>query len=70
MPDDIIELGGFRDEASAWLARAMLDANGIVSEVVHRPRTGMVGPWRLAVRTEDASAAARLIKAAPAAPSA
>jgi hypothetical protein len=65
MAGGIVDLGDFPDEASAWLARAVLDANGIPSEVIHRPRTGMVGPWLLAIRAEHADAAARLLKAAP-----
>lgn len=70
MPDGIVELGKFMNEASAWLARATLDANGIVSEVIHRPGTAMAGPWVLAVRAEEAQKAAQLLKEMSAAASA
>ncbi len=66
MPDGIVELGQFQDEPSAWLARAELEANGIPSQVVNPypyPYPGLV-PIRLAVREEDADAAARILKAA------
>lgn len=68
MSDGIVEAGRFPDEASAWLARAVLEANGIRSEVIttHYAR-GL--PFRsgavLAVRAEDAEAARALLKSAP-----
>ena len=73
MADSIIEAGWFPDEASAWLARGVLEANGIRSEVItsHYAR-GL--PFRggaiLAVRAEDAQTARELLKSAPGGPSA
>ena len=37
MPDEIVELSEFPDEASAWLARAVLESNGIPSQVITDP---------------------------------
>jgi hypothetical protein len=62
MPDEIVELSEFPDEASAWLARAVLESNGIPSQVITDPP--YAHPWprvRLAVREKDAQAAARLL---------
>ena len=66
MRDEIVELTGFQDEASAWLARAVLSAAGIPSEVITDPP--YAHPWprvRLAVRAEDAAAAASVLRSAP-----
>ncbi len=63
MPGSIVHLGDSHDEASAWLARALLDAHNIPSEVVHVLSTGLTGRWHLAVRAEHAAAAAALLNA-------
>jgi hypothetical protein len=63
MPDEIVELSAFKDEASAWLARAVLEAAGIPSEVLTDPP--YAHPWprvRLALRAKDVPAAVRLLK--------
>jgi len=63
MPDEIVELSGFQNEASAWLARAVLEASGIPSQVINDPP--YAHPWprvRLAVRAKDAPSAVRLLK--------
>jgi hypothetical protein len=66
MTDGIVELESFLDEPSAWVARAVLLANGIPSEVLTDPPYAHPRPRvRLAVRAEDAEAAYRLLKAAP-----
>jgi hypothetical protein len=63
MADAIVELSDFRDEASAWLARAVLEANGIPSEVIVQPPYAHPLPRvRLAVRATDAHAAVRLLR--------
>jgi hypothetical protein len=63
MPNEIVELSDFQDEASAWLARAVLEANGIPSEVVVQPPYAHPVPRvRLAVRARDAAAAVRLLQ--------
>lgn len=65
MAEGIVELEQFNDEPSAWIARAVLQANGIPSEVLVDPPYAMPGPRvRLAVRAEDAAEAVRLLKAA------
>jgi hypothetical protein len=65
MPNEIVELSDFQDEASAWLARAMLEANGIPSEVIVQPPYAHPLPRvRLAVRAADAPAAVRLLREA------
>ena len=66
MPDEIVELSQFQDEASAWLARAVLEAAGIPSEVIVDPP--YAHPWprvRLALRAEDLPAAVSLLQSAP-----
>jgi hypothetical protein len=70
MPDEIVELNYILDEPAAWLARAVLEANGIPSEVISSFPTGAATRVRLAVRAQDIDAALRLLKAAPAGPSA
>jgi hypothetical protein len=71
MPDEIVELDYSLDEAGAWLARAVLQANGIPSEVLTSFPTGQSrGGVRLAVRAQDVDAARRLLKPAPDGPSA
>ena len=73
MADDIVELGAFQDEPSAWLARAVLEANGIRSEVISmREPRGLPVPVRarLAVRAQDAAAALELLRQASDRPSA
>ncbi len=65
MPDRIVELGSFADEAAAWLARAELEANGIRAAVTE-PNTLHVVPGarvRLAVREQDVEAARRILRA-------
>ncbi len=73
MADDIVAVGSFPDEGSAWVGRAVLEAGGIRSEVV-RPPVFQASPlprlYRLAVRAEDGEAALRLLEAAPDASSA
>ncbi len=68
MADDVVEIGRFDNEAAAWIARAVLEANGIRSEVVasHQGR-GLPFPIRarLAVRAEDAAAALEILEQAP-----
>jgi len=68
MPDDIVAVGSFSDEGSAWVGRAVLDANGIRSEIV-RPAVLYASPlprrYQLAVRLEDAETAAHLLAAGP-----
>jgi hypothetical protein len=63
MNDDIVEVGDFPDEASAWLARAVLEANGIGSEVFYfRSPHALPSPRaRLIVRREEAEAARRVL---------
>jgi len=73
MADDILELGAYQDEASAWIARAVLEANGIRSEVISMFQShGLPAPVRarLAVRAEDAAAAIEILKQASERPSA
>jgi hypothetical protein len=73
MPDDIVELGAFQDEPSAWIARAVLEASGIRSQVISLFQShGLPGPVRarLAVRAEDAAAAMEILKQASDRPSA
>jgi hypothetical protein len=69
---EVVEIRSFADEASAWLARAVLEANGIAAEVI-----GFQGPnalpaprVRLAVRAEDAPDALRLLAGERGGPSA
>jgi hypothetical protein len=63
MNDDSVEIGDFPDEASAWLARAVLEANGIGSEVVYfRSPHALPSPRaRLIVRREEAEDARRVL---------
>jgi hypothetical protein len=65
MGDEVVEIGAFQDEPSAWIARAVLEANGIWAQVVpmFEPR-GLPLPVRarLAVRAADAAAAVALLK--------
>ncbi len=70
MTDDIVELDYHLDEAAAWLARAVLQASGIRSEVISSFPTGAATRVRLAVRAEDVDAAMRLLKSEPEPPSA
>ncbi len=70
MPDNVVELDYQLDEAAAWLARAVLEANGIRSEVISAFPTGAGTRVRLAVRAEDVAEATRLLKAGPENPSA
>ena len=71
MPDGIVELQDFQDEPSAWIARAVLQANGIPSEVITDPPYAHPRPKvRLAVRAQDVQAAVQLLKSAPDGPSA
>lgn len=66
MADGLVALQDFQDEPSAWVARAVLQANGIPSEVLTDPP--YAHPWprvRLAVRSEDLSAALRLLGSGP-----
>jgi hypothetical protein len=71
MRRDVVEIGDFADEASAWLARAVLEANGIGSEVVYfrSPHALPTPRSRLAVRIEDAEEARRLLRSAADEPS-
>lgn len=65
MPDRIVELGSFADEAAAWLARAALEANGIRA-AVSGPNSLHIVPGarvRLAVREHDVEEARRILKA-------
>ncbi len=65
MPDRIVELGSFADEAGAWLARAELEINGIRAAVTE-PNTLHIVPGarvRLAVREQDVEEARRILKA-------
>jgi hypothetical protein len=71
LPDGIVELQSFQDEPSAWIARALLEANGIRSEVITDPP--YAHPWprvRLALRAEDVDAAVQLLRSGPDGPSA
>jgi hypothetical protein len=70
MSDEIVELNYHLDEPAAWLARAVLQANGIPSEVISAFATGAGTRVRLAVRAQDVDAALRLLKATPDGPSA
>jgi hypothetical protein len=74
MAEGIVQVGRFPDEASARLARAVLEANGIRSEVItsHYIGRGLLFPGEviLEVRSEDAEAARQLLKAAHDGPSA
>lgn len=71
MSDRIVELEDFLDEPSAWVARAVLRANGIRSEVLTDPPYAHPRPRvRLAVRAEDAAEALRLLRSGPDGPSA
>jgi len=64
MTERIVVLDRFPDEASAWIARAVLQAGGIVSEVlVDRPYVWPLPVVRLAVRADDAAEARRLLEA-------
>jgi len=67
---EIVQIGAFSDEPSAWLARAVLEANGIPSQVVSTGSTERTLPVmvraRLAVRAEDAAEALAILNAPPA----
>lgn len=65
MSGDIVEVGDFPDEATAWLARAVLEANGIGAEVIYfRSPHALPSPRaRLIVRREDADEARRVLAA-------
>ena len=64
MTEGIVVLETFSDEASAWIARAVLQAGGIAAEVlVDRPYVWPLPIVRLVVRAEDAAEAARLLEA-------
>jgi hypothetical protein len=65
MTDEIVELDYSLDEAGAWLARAVLEAHGIPSEVISSFPTGAATRVRLAVRAQDVDAAVRLLKTKP-----
>jgi hypothetical protein len=68
--DKIVKLDYWLDEAGAWLAKRVLEANGIPSEVLTSIPTDSGGGVRLAVRAQDLDAAHRLLKTAPDSPSA
>ncbi len=71
MPDDVVELNYHLDEAGAWLARAVLQANGIPSQVIGlHPAFGHGNRVRLAVRAQDIDAAFRLLSSPSERPSA
>jgi len=62
----LVELRDFPDEASAWVARAVLEAGGIASEVlVNHPFGDPLPKVRLVVRAADAEAAVRLLAESP-----
>ena len=62
MSSGLVALDDFPDEPSAWVARAVLQANGIPSEVLTDPPYAHPRPRvRLAVRSEDLPAALRLL---------
>lgn len=66
MPGEIVELGDFQNEASAWLARAVLEANGIPSQVINDPPYAHPRPRvRLAVLATDVQSAVRLLQPVP-----
>ena len=66
-----MELKVFSDEPSAWVARAVLEANGIPSQVLTDPPYAHPLPRvRLAVRAGDAKEAFRLLQATSDGPSA
>jgi len=72
MSDGIVEVD-FRDEPSAWLARGVLAANGIPSQVIAIPFDAGV-PWgvraRPALRAQDLNAARKLLASGCGGPSA
>jgi hypothetical protein len=69
--DGIVEVGSFPNEPSAWLARAVLEAAGIPSQVITDPPYVLALPLvRLAVRVEDAEAAIKALRASSGNPSA
>ena len=64
MTDGLVELRKFSDEPSAWIARAVLQAGGIASEVlVSHPYGDPLPTVRLIVRAADATTAAQLLDA-------
>ncbi len=69
MSREIVEIGAFPDEPSAWLARAVLAAHGIPSQVIGGPylerHLAVPVHARLAVRAEDAAAALAVLNAPP-----
>ena len=66
MAGGLVELRDFPDEASAWVARAVLRSSGIASEVlVNHPFGDPLPKVRLIVRAADAEAAARLLAESP-----
>ncbi len=71
MTDGIVELERFQDEPSAWVARAVLQAAGIPSQVITDPPYAHPRPRvRLAVRVEDAEAAIKALRGGSESPSA
>ena len=71
MSDGIVELGGFHDEPSAYLARAELAAKGIRAEVITVHAYALPAPKvRLAVREQDVEAAIKILNSISDAPSA
>jgi hypothetical protein len=69
--DGIVELESFQDEPSAWIARAVLQAAGIPSQVITDPPYAHPRPRvRLAVRAEDAAAALQALRGSSESPSA
>ena len=69
MSDALAVIGTFADVASAQVAQAILEANGVPSTLIRDDAAGMMPffntlhPVRLAVREEDAALAIELLDA-------
>lgn len=69
--DDVTVIGSFESNADANILKGVLEANGIVADVMGDSTAGTllmglsVGEWKLVVRRSDAELARQILESAP-----